>query len=106
MRTPKKITWEFLYKYAYGSKKEMDDGILFCQKDNYWLGFNRFGQMKLYQRTNWSENIIILRRDMPYEDMLDVLQQLKRSFKDKYYNLKKIKICNCKNPKLKVRKIK
>lgn len=105
MRIPKKITWEFLFKYAYG-KRQIDDGILFYQHDNYWLGFNRFGQMKLYQHTNWSEKIIILRKNMPYEDMFDVMQQLKRSLKDKYYILKKHKICNCENPKLKVRKIK
>ena len=106
MKIPKKITWDFLYKYAYGNKKEIKESIIFEQIDNYYLGFNISGQLKLFQHTNWAENIIVLRRNMPYEDMLDIMQQLKRSLKDKYYNLKKAKICNCENPKLKVKPIK
>lgn len=106
MRIPKKITWEFLYKYAYGSKKEVEENIIFCQKDNYYLGFNPKGNIKLFQHTNWSENIIIIRKDASYEEMFDIMQQLKKSLKDKYYNLKKAHICNCENSKIRVRAIK
>lgn len=106
MRIPKKITWEFLYKYAYGSKKPVDDGIIFSQADNYYLGFNRQGNIKLYQHTNWAEHIIVIRKNASNEEMFDIMQQLKRSMKDKYYNLKKMHTCNCKNPKIRVRAIK
>lgn len=106
MRIPKKITWEFLYKYAYGSKKEVTDSIIYAQQGNYYLGFNRQGGINLFQYTDWSQNIIRLRKNAPYEEIFDIMQQLKKSEKDKFYNLKKIKICDCENPKLKVRKIK
>ena len=99
MKIPKNVTWAFLFKYAYGSKKPVTESIIFCQKDNYYLGFNPKGNIKLFQYTDFSQNIIILRKKATYEEMFDIMQQLKKSLKDKYYNLKKIQFCDCKNSK-------
>lgn len=100
MRTPKKITWEYLFKYCCG-KKKICDSIFYFIKDKYYIGFSRAGQMKLYQNPNWWEKFIILNRKMSYEEMLDVMQQLKRSEKDKFYNLRKSGlICNHKHLKV------
>lgn len=79
MRTPKKITWEFLWKYCYDNNvvKESKESIIFRHDDKYFLGFVNDGRVKLYPAPDWWQNFIIVSKKMSYEEMFFIMKQLK-----------------------------
>lgn len=91
MRTPKKITWSFLYRYSYSKNviKDSKDSIIFRYDDKYFLGFVRDGRVKLYPAPDWWNNFVIISRNMSYEDMFFIIKQLKEITTPKFKNLEK-----------------
>ena len=72
----KKITQKYLLKYAYSKKKKpADSSIVFRHTNRYYIGFNKSGQVKLFDYPDWDENIVVLSRKMSYEDMLDIIKK-------------------------------
>ena len=91
MRIPKKITWEFLYKYSYDKNitKESKESIIFRYDDKYFLGFTIYGSVKLFPAPDWWQNFIVISKKMSYEDMFYILKQLKEIITPKIKTLEK-----------------
>jgi len=85
----KKITWEFLLKYSYGRKRR-SNSIIFRQQDNYFIGFNRFGFVKLFMCPDWWKDYVIISKNMSYEDMFEIIKQLKEQLTPPTKNLKEL----------------
>lgn len=93
MKIPKKITWKYLFEYSYdkniSKEKESKESIIFRYDDKYFLSFTKCGSVKLFPYPDWWQNYIIISKNMPYEDMFYIIQQLKEIITPKIENLEK-----------------